>query len=301
MKTIKDENNNSIEIPDNLTEEQLSGKEPFRYNSKKYYMLKNGGCISNGTKLKMENEIIKAAEGWKAQLMSEMGLNENFSFADLLKAKQTPTWKAVFGDENTYAAMITPKETEEKTSSPTTNFYEDEMQETPEIQSSAPTVMDPFEESANSEEYDNTEELPEVDPLIESVVRQMPIQHGVGAKLHASYSQMNPIMQGLLDLFVEEKIPVKVTSGYSTSGHMAGSNHYKGMAFDVVPAAGYTYASIQHAIKNSPRIVSYMRQHNLGYINETGNNNPGVKRTGDNFHFGPDPGAIKDFNKLMNS
>lgn len=99
-------------------------------------------------------------------------------------------------------------------------------------------------------------------------------------------------MSDLLNLFVQEGIDVRVTSGVrkgakTKSGRT--SYHSSGDAIDIVPINGETFESLLSKIKGSKKIVGYMKEHGLGLIDET---TPEMMRktgaTGAHFHIGKD-------------
>ena len=120
------------------------------------------------------------------------------------------------------------------------------------------------------------------------------------------YDGLNDEMKTLINLFKEEGVPVTITSGYRKAGEAgnAGSKSYHthGGAIDVVPANGATFKDIQTALTTNPKISQYMKDHNLGYIDET---DPATMKrtgaTGKHFHIGPDTLAIEQYKKATNA
>ena len=99
-------------------------------------------------------------------------------------------------------------------------------------------------------------------------------------------------MAELLNLFVQEGINVRVTSGVrqgakTKSGRT--SYHSSGDAIDIIPVKGETFESLKAKIKGSDKIMKYMKAHGLGLIDET---TPEMMRktgaTGAHFHIGKD-------------
>lgn len=99
-------------------------------------------------------------------------------------------------------------------------------------------------------------------------------------------------MAELLNLFVQEGINVRVTSGVrqgakTKSGRT--SYHSSGDAIDITPVKGETFESLKAKIKGSDKIMKYMKAHGLGLIDET---TPEMMRktgaTGAHFHIGKD-------------
>lgn len=99
-------------------------------------------------------------------------------------------------------------------------------------------------------------------------------------------------MSDLLNLFVKEGIDVRVTSGVrkgakTKSGRT--SYHSSGDAIDIVPINGETFESLLSKIKGSKKIVSYMKEHGLGLIDETTSEMMRkTGATGAHFHIGKD-------------
>ena len=94
-------------------------------------------------------------------------------------------------------------------------------------------------------------------------------------------------LQGFLDLLEEEGISVRVTSGIENRTTKSGkkSKHSTGDAIDITPIEGQTYADLDNAIKNSPKVLNYMIENGIGLIDET---DPYTKlltgATGDHYH-----------------
>lgn len=103
-------------------------------------------------------------------------------------------------------------------------------------------------------------------------------------------------MQGLLDAFADAGISLRITSGTRPGAHTAQgklSNHAIGRALDVTPITGQTFEDLAEAIRNSPDLVAYMKEHGYGIYDET--TPEALARTGGtgaHWHLGPDGNAI---------
>jgi len=111
-------------------------------------------------------------------------------------------------------------------------------------------------------------------------------------------------MRELLDKFEEAGISVRVTSGMENRKTKSGksSKHTGGLAIDITPIPGQTYAELTDQLKNAPEVLAYMRENGIGIIDET---DPLTKlrtgATGDHWHIsrGGERLALLGFNKLF--
>lgn len=110
-------------------------------------------------------------------------------------------------------------------------------------------------------------------------------------------------MRELLDKFEEAGISVRVTSGKESRKTKQGkeSKHSYGDAIDITPIEGQTYDDLKNQIMNSPELLAYMRDNEIGIIDET---DPWIKRktgaTGDHWHISRrERYALAGFNKLF--
>lgn len=78
-------------------------------------------------------------------------------------------------------------------------------------------------------------------------------------------------MRELLDKFEEAGISVRVTSGKESRKTKQGkeSKHSYGDAIDITPIDGQTYDDLKNQIMNSPELLAYMRDNEIGIIDET--------------------------------
>jgi len=110
-------------------------------------------------------------------------------------------------------------------------------------------------------------------------------------------------MQELIDLMREEGISFRVTSGHrpgdrTKNGSM--SHHSPGNALDITPASGQSWEDLITQMRNSDRFVAYMREHNLGILDERSQQMQArTGATGAHFHIGPDKNAILNFEYLI--
>lgn len=113
-------------------------------------------------------------------------------------------------------------------------------------------------------------------------------------------------MQGLLDAFADAGISLRITSGTRPGARTAQgkqSNHAIGRALDVTPVAGQTqkdFEDLAEAIRNSPDLVAYMREHGYGIYDET--TPEALSRTGGtgaHWHLGPDRNAILGLETIL--
>lgn len=106
------------------------------------------------------------------------------------------------------------------------------------------------------------------------------------------------------DLLKQEGIHAKITSGYRENAVAANgkpSNHsIVNGAYDIVPLDGYSFEDLRKEIYSNPRIISWLQNKKWGILEET---TPEIKSktnaTGNHWHFGPDPGALKQFNENL--
>ena len=110
-------------------------------------------------------------------------------------------------------------------------------------------------------------------------------------------------MQEWIDLATQEGISFTVYSGVrpnamTKNGHK--SNHSIGMALDIGPKRGQTFADLKRQILSSPRLLAFMREKGIGVINET---IPEVMAqtgaTGPHFHIGPDTWGKQHFERWL--
>lgn len=106
------------------------------------------------------------------------------------------------------------------------------------------------------------------------------------------------------NLLKQEGIHAKITSGYRQNAVTAdGKLSYHSIedgAYDVIPLNGYNFEDLRKEIYSNPRIISWLQNRKWGILEET---TPEVKAktkaTGNHWHFGPDPGAVKQFNENL--
>lgn len=110
-------------------------------------------------------------------------------------------------------------------------------------------------------------------------------------------------MQGLLDAFADAGISLRITSGTRPGARTAQGKqswHALGRALDVTPVEGQTFEDLAEAIRNSPDLVAYMKEHGYGIYDET---TPEAlsrtKGTGAHWHLGPDQNAIKGLETIL--
>lgn len=110
-------------------------------------------------------------------------------------------------------------------------------------------------------------------------------------------------MKGLLDAFADAGISLRITSGTRPGARTAQgklSNHAIGRALDVTPVEGQTFEDLAEAIRNSPDLVAYMREHGYGIYDET--TPEALSRTGGtgaHWHLGPDQNAILGLETIL--
>lgn len=113
-------------------------------------------------------------------------------------------------------------------------------------------------------------------------------------------------MQGLLDAFADAGISLRITSGTRPGATTKQGNqswHSQGRALDVTPVAGQTpkdFEDLAEAIRNSPDLVAYMKEHGYGIYDETSSDT--LSRTGGtgaHWHIGPDKVAIAGLETIL--
>ena len=110
-------------------------------------------------------------------------------------------------------------------------------------------------------------------------------------------------MQGLLDAFADAGISLRITSGTRPGARTKQgkqSNHALGRALDITPVEGQTFEDLAEAIRNSPDLVAYMKEHGYGIYDET--TPEALARTGGigaHWHLGPDRNAIVGLETIL--
>lgn len=110
-------------------------------------------------------------------------------------------------------------------------------------------------------------------------------------------------MQGLLDAFADAGISLRITSGTRPGARTKQGKqswHALGRALDITPIEGQTFEDLAKAIRNSPDLVAYMKEHGYGIYDET---TPEVLArtggTGAHWHLGPDRNAILGLETIL--
>ena len=110
-------------------------------------------------------------------------------------------------------------------------------------------------------------------------------------------------MKEWIDLAAQEGVSFTIYSGVRPNAMTKGenkSNHSVGMALDIGPGKGQTFADLKRQILASPKLLAYMQQHGIGIINET---IPEVMAqtgaTGPHFHVGPDTWGKEHFERWL--
>lgn len=110
-------------------------------------------------------------------------------------------------------------------------------------------------------------------------------------------------MQGLLDAFADAGISLRITSGTRPGARTKQGKqswHALGRALDITPVEGQTFEDLAEAIRNSPDLVAYMKEHGYGIYDET---TPEVLSrtggTGAHWHLGPDRNAILGLETIL--
>lgn len=110
-------------------------------------------------------------------------------------------------------------------------------------------------------------------------------------------------MQGLLDAFADAGISLRITSGTRPGARTKQGKqswHALGRALDVTPIEGQTFEDLAEAIRNSPDLVAYMKEHGYGIYDET--TPEALSRTGGtgaHWHLGPDRNAILGLETIL--
>lgn len=79
-------------------------------------------------------------------------------------------------------------------------------------------------------------------------------------------------LREFLDKLEDAGISVRVTSGYrpgATTKSGNPSRHGSKQAIDITPVEGQTYADLQAQIAANPDLLAYMKEHQIGIIDET--------------------------------
>lgn len=110
-------------------------------------------------------------------------------------------------------------------------------------------------------------------------------------------------MQGVLDAFADAGIPLRITSGYRPGAKTSSGKdswHGSGWALDVTPIDGWTYEDLKQAIKESPELINYLRDNQIGILDETSEETrKKTKGTGAHWHIGPDRSAIMGLETIL--
>ena len=110
-------------------------------------------------------------------------------------------------------------------------------------------------------------------------------------------------MQGVLDAFADAGIPLRITSGHRAGAKTSSGKdswHSSGWAIDVTPIDGWTYEDLKQAIKESPELIKYLRDNQIGILDETSDSTQEeTNATGAHWHIGKDQSAIKGLETLL--
>lgn len=110
-------------------------------------------------------------------------------------------------------------------------------------------------------------------------------------------------MQGVLDAFADAGIPLRITSGYRPGAKTSSGKdswHGSGWAIDVTPIEGWTYEDLKQAIKESPELIKYLRDNQIGILDETSEETlKKTEGTGRHWHIGRDQRAIQGLETLI--
>lgn len=146
-----------------------------------------------------------------------------------------------------------------------------------------------------------TANIPETDQLVEEYQPAPLIPKGIIEYKNKGIDIGN--MQELIDLMQDEGISFRITSGNrpgSKTSNGSISHHSTGNALDITPIKGQTWDDLITQMKNSKRFIEYMREHNLGILDERSKQMQArTGATGAHFHIGPDKNAILNFRYLI--
>ena len=110
-------------------------------------------------------------------------------------------------------------------------------------------------------------------------------------------------MQDLINLMKEEGISFRITSGHrpgDVTSNGTESHHSPWNALDITPISGQSWADLLAQMRNSNRFITYMREHNLGILDERSKEMQAkTGATGPHFHIGPDQSAVSNFKLLF--
>ena len=110
-------------------------------------------------------------------------------------------------------------------------------------------------------------------------------------------------MQELIDIMVDEGIRFRITSGNRPGAKTKDGNpshHGYGNALDITPVEGETWNDLISQMKESPRFITYMKEHGLGILDERSQEMLAkTGGTGAHFHIGPDKIAQTQFKYLI--
>ena len=144
--------------------------------------------------------------------------------------------------------------------------------------------------------YENT-------PIITQSQSTTPVTRQRGQHIFKTPDIQVGEMQGLLDAFADAGISLRITSGTRPGARTKQGKqswHALGRALDVTPVEGQTFEDLAEAIRNSPDLVAYMKEHGYGIYDET---TPEAlsrtKGTGAHWHLGPDQNAIKGLETIL--
>ena len=140
-------------------------------------------------------------------------------------------------------------------------------------------------------------------PIITESQSTTPVTRPRGKHVFKDPSIQVGEMQGLLDAFADAGISLRITSGTRPGARTKQgklSNHALGRALDITPVEGQTFEDLAEAIRNSPDLVAYMKEHGYGIYDET--TPEALTRTGGtgaHWHLGPDDNAIKGLETIL--
>lgn len=125
------------------------------------------------------------------------------------------------------------------------------------------------------------------------------------------------------DLIKQEKLPIRITSGYRgangwrggktaqgrRSNHSRLDQHGHPMAYDIAPIQGKTFDDIRQAIYKNPRVVAWFKKRGWGVLEEMQDGKRGfydirggfhyTGASGPHFHIGPDTYAREWYNNKI--